>query len=57
MRGLDKNLHCFGYRKHGDVITFLCEIEHLSFREVLERLDSTAVAEPTASRGATPEIS
>jgi DNA primase len=32
--------HCFGCSKHGDVITFLREIEGLGFREALDRLDS-----------------
>lgn len=49
--------HCFGCRKHGDVITFIREIEHLSFREALDRLESTAVTEPTASLGAIPGTS
>ncbi len=31
--------HCFGCRKHGDVITFVREIEHLSFHEALSRLE------------------
>jgi DNA primase len=30
--------HCFGCCKHGDVITFIREIEHLSFRKALDRL-------------------
>ena len=31
--------HCFGCRKHGDVITFLMEIEHLTFPQALDSLD------------------
>jgi DNA primase len=31
--------HCFGCGKHGDVITFVREIEHLSFFDALEVLD------------------
>ena len=31
--------HCYGCRKHGDVITFLMEIEHLTFIQALDALD------------------
>jgi DNA primase len=31
--------HCFGCRKHGDVITFVREIEQLSFHQTLDALD------------------
>jgi DNA primase len=31
--------HCFGCSRHGDVITFVREMEHLSFREALDLLD------------------
>jgi DNA primase len=34
-----QTFHCFGCRKRGDVITFVREIEGLSFREALDRLD------------------
>lgn len=32
--------YCFGCRKHGDVITFVQELEHLTFRQALEVLES-----------------
>src|SRR5712692_1180250 len=32
--------HCFGCRKHGDVITFVREMEHLSFGQALDALDN-----------------
>ena len=35
-----KTFHCFACGKHGDAITFLREIEHLSFRQALDRLES-----------------
>lgn len=31
--------HCFGCQRHGDVIEFLMEIEHLSFSQALDALD------------------
>lgn len=31
--------HCFGCGRHGDIITFIREIEHLSFLEALDRLE------------------
>jgi hypothetical protein len=31
--------HCFGCRKHGDAITFVREIEQLSFHQTLDALD------------------
>ena len=34
-----RTFQCFGCSKHGDVITFLREMEHLSLREALERLE------------------
>ena len=34
-----RTFYCFGCGKHGDVITFVKEIEHLSFFDVLDRLD------------------
>ena len=33
-----QSFHCFGCGKSGDVITFIQEIEHLSFREAVEEL-------------------
>ena len=30
-----RSFHCFGCRAHGDVLTFLMKIEHLTFREAL----------------------
>ena len=38
-----QTFHCFGCAKHGDVITFLREIEHLSFGQALEQLDQLRV--------------
>jgi CHC2 zinc finger/Toprim-like len=35
----NNTFHCFGCRKHGDVITFIMAIEHLSFAGALEALD------------------
>jgi hypothetical protein len=32
--------HCYGCAKHGDVITFIREMEHLSFRQALDALDN-----------------
>ena len=32
--------HCYGCRKHGDVITFLMTIERLNFSGALAALDS-----------------
>jgi DNA primase len=32
--------HCYGCGKHGDVITFIREMEHLSFRQALDALDN-----------------
>lgn len=37
-----ETFHCFGCGKGGDVFTFLMEIEHLEFREALERLAERA---------------
>ena len=31
--------HCFSCRKHGDMITFLREMDHLSFGQALDALD------------------
>jgi len=45
----DGHFHCFGCGAHGDAITFLQEVEHLSFRQaldVLERLPSHDEARP-----------
>lgn len=42
--------HCFGCRKHGDAITFLREIERLSFSQALDALDYLRT-----NHGATPE--
>jgi hypothetical protein len=43
------NFHCFGCGAHGDVITFLQRVEHLSFRQALgelERLKPDGEARP-----------
>ncbi|MDT0130672.1 DNA primase, partial [Acinetobacter baumannii] len=32
--------HCFGCGAHGDVISFLMELEHTTFMETVERLAS-----------------
>lgn len=37
-----QTFHCFGCGKGGDVFTFLMEIDHLEFREALERLAEKA---------------
>src|SRR4051812_13352145 len=43
--------HCFSSGKHGDIFTFLMEVEGLSFPEAVERLAGEAgVTLPTASR-------
>lgn len=34
-----RTFHCFGCRKRGDVITFLMEIERISFTQALDALD------------------
>jgi DNA primase len=31
-----QSFHCFGCRAHGDVISFLMQVEHLTFREALD---------------------
>lgn len=31
--------HCYGCGKHGDVISFVKEIEHMSFIQALDTLD------------------
>ena len=36
--GTRQTYHCFGCGRGGDVISFVMEIEHLAFREALERL-------------------
>ncbi len=33
------NFHCYGCGKHGDVITFVREMENLTFRQALDALD------------------
>lgn len=37
-----QNFHCFGCGKGGDIFTFVQEMEHLDFRETLERLAERA---------------
>lgn len=37
-----QSFHCFGCGKGGDVFTFIMEIEHLEFREALEKLAERA---------------
>ncbi len=34
-----QSFYCFGCSKHGDVITFIRELDHLSFPEALDRLE------------------
>jgi DNA primase len=35
--------YCYGCRKHGDVITFVQEHEHLTFGQALKVLDSVRI--------------
>ncbi len=42
--------YCFGCGKRGDVITFLREIEHLSFAQALDRLEELTTPHDRASR-------
>lgn len=37
-----QSFHCFGCGKGGDIFTFIMEIEHLEFREALEKLAERA---------------
>ena len=41
--------HCFGCGEHGDVISFLMELEHTTFTETVERLAVDQVASLTDS--------
>jgi hypothetical protein len=34
----DQSYHCFGCQKHGDILTFLCDYEHLTIRESIDKL-------------------
>ena len=35
-----QTFHCFGCREHGDVITFIRQMEQLNFRQALDALDN-----------------
>ncbi len=52
-----RRFYCFGCGKHGDVITFLRELEHLSFPEALDALERfTSIHGPeTPSHNSTVE--
>lgn len=47
--------HCFGCGEHGDVISFLMEMEHTSFTETVERLASRAGVELHYEDGQGPD--
>ena len=46
--------HCFGCDKGGDVISFVMEVEHLTFSETIERLAARAGVELHYEDGARP---
>ena len=39
MKVYEKDFHCFGCGKHGDIITFVRELFGLSFKDALRRID------------------
>ena len=46
-----QTFHCFGCGKGGDIFTFIMEMEHLEFREALEKLADTAGVKLQELRG------
>lgn len=51
----DQHFYCFGCNQGGDVFKFLELVEHLNFREAVERLEGSAVwSPPPRSRPAPP---
>lgn len=51
----DQTFHCFGCRKHGDVFTWVMEMENLDFRGALELLAQRAgVQLSTSGKGVSP---
>lgn len=46
-----QTFHCFGCGKGGDIFTFVMEMEHLDFREALERLAERAGVKLTPRGG------
>ncbi len=51
----DQHFYCFGCSRGGDVFKFLQLVEHLNFREAVERLEGSALwSQPPRSRPAPP---